>query len=952
VIRTFLHFPLFGLLTALIWGNLCAQERGEAGASAVIDVRELARAEAGSAGANRQRAVHAPKFVPRRSVAVAPAEAATVQPMRPLAAETGAAASYTGFRALLDNFTRVPPDTEGAVGPQHVVTMLNSEVQVQDRNGAVLSKLTLDQFWSALGPFGDVAFDPRILYDAAADRWIASAAADAKRSTSAPLVGASQTGDPAGKWNVFRIDIGGTGNWGDYPVLGFNGQWVAVSVNLFQAGDNGGYARTNLYVFDKAQMYRGARAPYALFTDQSGTFVPALDYDGLNNRMLLAQAVERFSGAGALRISEVRGAVGAETFSPGSSTVGVNDYWAGSAAGDADFAPQMDSAALIDTGDDRIQNCVYRSASLWCAQTVFLPAGAPTRTAAQWWQVNVATGQVMQRGRVDDPAGKYFYAYPSIAVNRNGDAVMGFTRFAAGEYASAAFAFRAAGDAPGAMQPEVVFKAGEAAYRSNIPGAKSNRWGDYSATVVDPADDLGFWTIQQYAASVPSGLNGRWGTWWAHVLPPGSGCTYTLSSTAQLMAAAGGSGTVTVSTGAGCAWSAASNAAWITAGSGGSGTGALSFTVQANASATVRTGTLTIAGQTFTVTQAGAAAQPDVVVTEVTAAAAALAGAEIPVSLRLRNQGSAAAGPFSVGLYWTAGPGVSTRDALAVTCPLPGLPAGGETSCHGNAVVPASLAPGTWYLGAIAGSSTRLSDAIAVLGTAPRPVNAASYEAGPVAPGEIVTFFGPAIGPAVAATLRLTGAGRVDTVLGDTRVLFDGVPAPMIYAQAAQVSAVVPFGIAGRTSTQVQIEYRGVRSAAFTAPVAAAAPALFSLDASGRGGGAFLNQDGTVNGPARPAVRGEVVVLYANGLGQMSPVPGDGEVPVAPDLPRLTPPPTVRIGGVLADVVYAGAAPGMVAGVVQINVRVPDGVAPGDAVPVEIQAGGAISGAVVTLAVR
>ena len=101
---------------------------------------------------------------------------------------------------------------------------------------------------------------------------------------------------------------------------------------------------------------------------------------------------------------------------------------------------------------------------------------------------------------MDDPTGAAFYAYPSIAVNRNGDVLVGYSRFSATQHASANFSFRAAADPPNTLQPDTVFKPGEAPYRT---GKASNRWGDYSATVVDPADDLSFWTIQEYAAAAP-----------------------------------------------------------------------------------------------------------------------------------------------------------------------------------------------------------------------------------------------------------------------------------------------------------------------------------------------------------------------------------------------------------------------------------------------------------------
>ena len=130
-------------------------------------------------------------------------------------------------------------------------------------------------------------------------------------------------------------------------------------------------------------------------------------------------------------------------------------------------------------------------------------------------------------------------------------------------------------------------------------------------------------------------------------------------------------------------------------------------------------------------------------------------------------------------------------------------------------------------------------------------VNAASFLPGPVAPGEIVTVFGTGFGPGQLTTFRLA-SGFVNTILGGTRVLFDGIPAPLIYSVENQLSVVVPYAVAG-PSTQVQVEYRGTKSAPVTLQLAPVSPAIFTLDASGRGAGAILNQDSSVNSPANPA---------------------------------------------------------------------------------------------------
>ena len=187
-------------------------------------------------------------------------------------------------------------------------------------------------------------------------------------------------------------------------------------------------------------------------------------------------------------------------------------------------------------------------------------------------------------------------------------------------------------------------------------------------------------------------------------------------------------------------------------------------------------------------------------------------------------------------------------------------------------------------------------------------VNAASFLSGPVAPGEIVTVFGTGFGPGPLTTLQLT-AGLVNTTLGGTRMLFDGVPAPLVYTVENQFSAVVPYAVAGKPSTQVQVEYRGTRSAPVTLQLAPASPAIFTLDSSGRGAGAILNQDSSVNSPANPARIGSVVSIFATGEGQTSPAGVDGK-PGSDPVPHPILPVSVTIGGQTVTPNYAGGSAG------------------------------------------
>lgn len=232
--------------------------------------------------------------------------------------------------------------------------------------------------------------------------------------------------------------------------------------------------------------------------------------------------------------------------------------------------------------------------------------------------------------------------------------------------------------------------------------------------------------------------------------------------------------------------------------------------------------------------------------------------------------------------------------------------------------------------------------------TAAGVLNAASFKGGAVAPGELITIFGSDMGPAALTTLRLEN-GRVATELNGARVFFDGVAAPMVYTVAGQGAVIVPYSVAGKTSTQMVVEYQGRQSAPVTIPVAAAAPGLFSSNSSGTGQGAIGNQNGSLNSASNPAAVGSVVVLYGTGEGAVTPSVPDGAVNSSV-FPKPAQPFGVSIGGRSANLLYYGAAPGLVAGIFQANVEVPTGLATG-AQPVVVTVGTASSQAGLTLAV-
>jgi uncharacterized protein (TIGR03437 family) len=227
-------------------------------------------------------------------------------------------------------------------------------------------------------------------------------------------------------------------------------------------------------------------------------------------------------------------------------------------------------------------------------------------------------------------------------------------------------------------------------------------------------------------------------------------------------------------------------------------------------------------------------------------------------------------------------------------------------------------------------------------------LSAASWLAGAVSPGEIITLTGSSIGP---TTAQLPPEPPSSINLGGTAVLFDGTPAPLLYAASNQINAVVPYNVSGKAATQLQVVAQGQPLATLSVPVVPVAPAIFTLDSSGVGPGAILNQDLTVNSSSNPATVGSVIAIYATGGGQTDPQGVDGQIQTSP-LPHPSQGVSVLIGGVTCTVTYAGGAPGLISGALQVNAVVPTGIAPGPTVPVLLVIGTEASQSGVTVAIH
>lgn len=358
----------------------------------------------------------------------------------------------------------------------------------------------------------------------------------------------------------------------------------------------------------------------------------------------------------------------------------------------------------------------------------------------------------------------------------------------------------------------------------------------------------------------------------------------------------------------------------------------------------------------------------------------------VPVSLAVSSAASVSASPTSLTFTYNAGSAAPNAQTVQVTGGS-GLTFSATASSSGNwlsvspaagttpaslsvAVNPAGLTANT-YTGTITVTGTGTATGtttitVTLTVTVPLPTitsigSAASYLGGSISPGEIITIFGTSIGPTPGVTLALDPAtGKVATSLGGVQVLVNGVPSPMVFASNTQVSAVVPYEICANscgpgTIAQVVVKFLGQSSIAIPTPVASTTPGIFTANASGSGPGAILNPNFSANSPGNPANKGDTVAIYLTGEGLTSPAGVTGKVTTVASTGPLTPVPLLAVAALIdgspVSISFAGEAPGLVSGAMQLNVQIPANARSG-ALSLVVSIGGVSSQQGVTVSVR
>jgi hypothetical protein len=439
----------------------------------------------------------------RKELASAPAGAG-------VAAALPSAPGPAGGLTLLTNFSGIPatgwlpPDCTMSAGPEHVMVSANSSLAVYPKaGGAPLLQQTLSA-WFANVTQGTTIFDPKLLYDQQAARWVVLAVALSATNESLFLISASATSSPLGAWRNYALDAAKDGNtptnnWADYPGLGVDADALYLTANMFLV--DGDFQYSKIRIVPKAAVYSGGVANYFDFvgmTNADGTpaftVQPCHTFGAPQSEYLVSSS---FPSGNELSLWTITSPITAPALTRRSVTVSAYDM-----PPDAD---QKGGATPLDAGDVRMLHAVFRGGSVWTAMTTRQNWPSGNAAAVHWFQIDPSVGTLVQEG-IFGADGRHCF-YPALVPDTNGNVVMVFCASSSTEYASIYFTGRAPNDPLGQMGSSLLLKAGVAGY-VGLDSSGRNRWGDYNGVAADPAEAGTLWFYSMFVVAA-----NQWGTW-------------------------------------------------------------------------------------------------------------------------------------------------------------------------------------------------------------------------------------------------------------------------------------------------------------------------------------------------------------------------------------------------------------------------------------------------------
>ena len=423
-----------------------------------------------------------------------------------------AGTSFLGAQLSESGF--IPPDSMGAVGPSQVVVDVNGRIKVFDKQGNLGGLNVSDNvFWNSVRN-GSEPTDPGVEYDRLTGHWIISAINEENTNNRVMIAvssGPTITDSSSFTFYFFNQNVpppaGDGGLFADYPQLGVDANAIYIGVNQFSGNS---FAHSTGFVIRKSSVIGGGPIVVTAFRDLTGgasgpgpaspqgvtNMVPGNTegyFVGADNQVLSKLDVRRVSTPG------------------GNPTISSNLQITVPSTAQPLSVPASGSHHNLDPLDDRLFEAMINKdpngvVSLWTAHNIRVnSSGVGTslgdRDADRWYQLGSldTTPALLQSGTLFDTAAATprFFWIPSIAMNGQGHASLNSSTAGSGRFAEIASSGHLATDLPGTTEPFDTTQTSSSSY--NVGSPNPQRWGDYSQTVVDPTDNMTFWTFQEYA---------------------------------------------------------------------------------------------------------------------------------------------------------------------------------------------------------------------------------------------------------------------------------------------------------------------------------------------------------------------------------------------------------------------------------------------------------------------
>jgi hypothetical protein len=439
-----------------------------------------------------------------------------------------------------------PPDTNGAVGPNHFVQTVNTDIAVYTKTGALaFGPVATSTLWSGFGGGCETNNDgdPIVVYDRIADRFVVSQFS-VNTLPYLQCVAVSQTGDPTGSYYRYQFNYGNTA-FPDYPKLGVWPDAYYITYNIFNNGQT--FAGAKVCAFDRASMLSGAAATQQCFNTSTtyGGLLPG-DFDGTILPPAGAPNPVVALGATSSTLAywkfHVDWSTPANTTFSAPTALTVAAY--GEACGGGTCIPQGGTTQKLDSLADRLMyRAAYRNFGDHEALVVNHSVTAGTSVGVRWYELRNISGSptVFQQGTFAPDASYRWMG--SMAMDHVGNIAVGYSRSSSSLKPAIAYTTRLASDATGTLGTEGTIFTGGGSQTTNL-----SRWGDYSSMSIDPNDDCTFWYTTEY---IPSNGTFNWRTRVATFKIPSCATTpdFALSaspSTVTVAQNASGTSTITV----------------------------------------------------------------------------------------------------------------------------------------------------------------------------------------------------------------------------------------------------------------------------------------------------------------------------------------------------------------------------------------------------------------------